>query len=383
MDAAARRAVLVALNAHQQLSREAICRLALAVDAWAAGPAPAAAAWAAAIRVSPQALGTAIDLAPRAPEIASGLLADAAERGLRVIVAGDEDYPRALRELELPPPVLYCRGRLPARPAIAIVGSRAADPYGLEATGHFAYPLARAGLTVVSGFARGIDTAAHRAALRDPAGATVAVLGCGLDVDYPRGSARLRRDIERQGALISEFAIGMPALPENFPIRNRIIAALGCACLVIQAAPRSGSLSTARQALDLGRDVWALPGRIFDRRSIGTNHLIRDGASPALDPQHVLDSLPLAVKDELDRIVAPRASGALDSVASEGTGARAPRTLLDLLSIGDPTTVEELARRSGQTIDRVLAALLDLELEGRVGRVAGSRYVRRAPMARL
>ena len=252
MDAATRRAVLVALNAHQQLSREAICRLALAVDAWAAGPPPAAAAWAAAIRVSPRALGTAIELAPRAPEIASGLLADAAARGLRVIVAGDEDYPRALRELELPPPVLYCRGRLPARPAIAIVGSRAADPYGLEATAHFAYPLARAGLTVVSGFARGIDTAAHRAALRDPGGTTVAVLGCGLDVDYPRGSARLRRDIERQGALISEFAIGMPALPENFPIRNRIIAALGCACLVIQAAPRSGSLSTARQALDAG-----------------------------------------------------------------------------------------------------------------------------------
>jgi DNA processing protein len=394
MDPAVRRAVLVALNAHQDLSREAICRLALAVDAWAAGSAasssPVTGEWVEAMRVSPRALGVAMELAPRAPEIASGLLADAAARGLRVMVAGDDDYPRALRELQLPPPVLYCRGRLPDRPAIAIVGSRAADPYGLEATAFFAHALARAGLTIVSGFARGIDTAAHRAALRDPSGSTVAVLGCGLDVDYPRGSARLRRDIERQGALISEFAIGMPALPENFPVRNRIIAALGCACLVIQAAPRSGSLSTARQALDLGRDVWALPGRIFDRRSTGANQLIRDGASPALDPEHLLDSLPLAVKEELERIATLQAaSAAPGSAAIDGGSAQPPtpqgvaRRLLETLSVGDPTTVEELARRSGQTIDRVLAALLDLEIEGRVGRVAGSRYVRRAPMARL
>jgi DNA processing protein len=389
MDAAVRRAVLVALNAHPGLSRESICRLGLAVDAWAHGPAPVAGEWAEAMRVSPRALAAAVELAPRAQEIARGLLADAAARGLRVIVAGDDEYPRALGELQFPPPVLYCRGRLRDRPAIAIVGSRAADPYGLEATAFFAHALARAGLTIVSGFARGIDTAAHRAALRDPGGWTVAVLGCGLDVDYPRGSARLRRDIERQGALISEFAIGMPALPENFPIRNRIIAALGCACLVIQAAPRSGSLSTARQALELGRDVWALPGRIFDRRSIGANQLIRDGASPALDPEHVLDSLPLTVKEELERIAALEAAHAATGVATgEAAGAPPPspgvaRGLLELLAVGDPTTVEELARRSGQPIDRVLAALLDLEIEGRVGRVAGSRYVRRAPIARL
>jgi DNA processing protein len=390
MDAAARRAALLALNACQDLSREAICRLALAVDAWGTGGAPALSAWAEAMRVAPRALQRALALLPRAPEIAGGLLADAAARGFRVIVAGDDDYPRVLCDLELPPPVLYCRGRLPARPAIAIVGSRAADPYGLEATAVFAAALARAGLTVVSGFARGIDTAAHRAALRDPGGATVAVLGCGLDVDYPRGSARLRRAVELQGALISEFALGMPALPGNFPIRNRIIAALGCACLVIQAAPRSGSLSTARQALELGRDVWALPGRIFDRRSTGTNQLIRDGAGPALDPEQILESLPLAVKEDLDRIAAlERAAASLDGDSNGDGSGRAgkpigvARALLELLAIGDPTTVEELSRRSGHTVDRVLAALLDLEIEGRVCRVAGSRYVRRAQVARL
>jgi DNA processing protein len=242
------------------------------------------------------------------------------------------------------------------------------------------------GLTIVSGFARGIDTAAHRAALQCTGGLTVAVLGCGHDIDYPRGSARLRREIERQGALISEFPIGMPALPENFPIRNRIIAALGCACLVIQAAPRSGSLVTARLALDLARDVWALPGRIFDRRSTGTNQLIRDGASPALDPEHVLESLPLRVREELDRRAAQSASA--PGAVADGTRRASGRPaaggdLLDLLTIGDPTTAEELARRTGQPVERVLAALLALEIEGRVGRVAGSRYVRRAAIGRL
>ncbi len=216
------------------------------------------------------------------------------------------------------------------------------------------------------------------------------MLGCGLDVDYPRGSARLRRDIERQGALISEFAIGMPALPENFPIRNRIIAALGCACLVIQAAPRSGSLSTARQAIELGRDVWALPGRIFDRRSIGSQPTHSRRGEPGARSRAVLDSLPLAVKEELERIAALEAAPAALGVARPAMApARRHRRaasrggLLEMLAVGDPTTVEELARRSGQTIDRVLAALLDLEIEGRVGRVAGSRYVRRAPVARL
>jgi DNA processing protein len=269
-----------------------------------------------------------------------------------------------------------------------VVGSRAADPYGLEATERFAAALARAGLTVVSGLARGIDSAAHRAALRADDGSTVAVLGCGLDVDYPRGSARLRREIEGRGAVISEFAPGTPALPEHFPIRNRIIAALGSGCLVVQAAIKSGSLSTARQALELGRDVWAVPGRIFDRRSEGANLLIRDGASPALDPDQILESLPLAIKEELERRAARAtrsgATGDDADHADAASGARGlSRLLLGELAIGDPTTAEELSRRSGQSVERVLAVLLDLELEGRVGRVAGSRYVRRVSVRRL
>jgi DNA processing protein len=387
VDKDARRALLLALNASADLTRDAICRLALTVEAWAGADGEATAERAAAIRVSSRALATAIALARDAKAIARTVLAGAAARNITVIVAGDADYPGALHDLALPPPVLYCRGRLPPGPAIAIVGSRAADAYGIEATRSFAAPLARAGLTVISGLARGIDTAAHRAAL-EAGGETVAVLGCGLDVDYPRGSARLRRDIEAHGAIVTEFAIGMPALPENFPVRNRIIAALGCACLVIQAAPKSGSLSTARQAGELGRDLWALPGRIFDRRSHGTNDLIRDGASPALDPEHLLESLPLAVKEQLARRVATAAATTAAAPCDEAQGSTlergdCARALLDLLTIGEPTAVEDLARRSGRAVDRVLAALLDLEIEGGVTRVAGSRYVKRAPGGRL
>jgi DNA processing protein len=383
MDAATRRAVLLALNGHPTLSRDAVCRLALGVDAWADGAARVTPEWAAAMGVSIEALTIAVDLLSSSRALGAAVLDDAAARGFSVLVAGDPAYPATLHDLALPPPVLFYRGRLPNRPAIAIVGSRAADPYGLEAATLFAARLAAAGLTVVSGFARGIDAAAHRAAIREPEGRTVAVLGCGLDLDYPRGAGELRHAIERQGALLSEFPTGTPALPLHFPIRNRIIAALGVACLVIQAAPKSGSLITARQALDLGRDVWALPGRIFDRRSSGANLLIRDGASPALDPDQIVETLPSAVRDAL------RSDGGATGPPrdSEATGG-APRSfgglLLELLPTGDPTTAEELSRRSGQTVDRVLAALLELEIDGRVSRLIGSRFVKRAsPWARL
>ena len=164
-------------------------------------------------------------------------------------------------------------GRIPDRPAIAMVGSRAAVAYGLEAATLFARRLAEAGLTIVSGLARGVDTAAHRGALAASGGLTVGVLGCGLDVRYPTGTDRLRRQIAGRGAVITEFPLGTPPNKYNFPIRNRIIAALASGTLVVQGEARSGSLITARLALELGRDVYAVPGRIFDSRSAGPNAL--------------------------------------------------------------------------------------------------------------
>jgi DNA processing protein len=317
--------------------------------------------------------------------VASRVLDDSDRRGIDVVVLGDERYPRALLDLDLPPPVLFCRGRLPDRPGVAVVGSRSADPYGLEATALFAGALASAGLVVVSGLARGIDSAAHRAATRDPFGRTIAVLGCGLDVDYPRGSRSLRREIERQGVIVTEFPAGTPALPYNFPIRNRIIAALGVCCLVVQAASKSGSLVTAREAMRIGRDVWAVPGRIFDRRFQGTNQLIRDGASPALVPRHLLEALPLAVQEALQRaraeLAAERvrtAAGASCPAGARGASSQLGARLLSELVTGEPATAEAIAGRCGAGVDRVLAALLELELQGRVARLPGPRFVRKA-----
>lgn len=293
--------------------------------------------------------------------------ADRAERlGSRILVRGDPDYPAALEHLELPPPVLYCQGELPARPGVAIVGSRHADPYGIEAAEHFAAALSSSGLTVVSGLAMGIDSAAHRAALTTGSGSTIAVLGCGIDRDYPRRCFRLRRRIERCGAVVSEFPVGSAPIPQNFPVRNRIIAALGFACLVVQATRRSGSLITARLALELGRDVWAVPGRIFDPRSRGANDLIRDGAFPALDPSDMVASLPTKARRALQEC----------SPAQPRAGLEAQ--LLERLLPGEAVAPDDLAEALHAPVEDVLIALLELEMVGRVRRYPGGKYGGRA-----
>jgi DNA processing protein len=294
----------------------------------------------------------------------------AAEVGARLITLLDPEYPSALLDLALPPAVLAVQGEIPSMllvgSAVAIVGSRRADAYGLEAAAHFGRGLAAAGLTVVSGCARGVDAAAHRAALA-AGGTTVAVLGCGLDVDYPRGHAGLRREIAAAGAVLSELPFGAEPVAWHFPVRNRIIAALGRGTLVVQAAARSGSLVTARHALDLGRDVLAVPGSIFDRRSRGTHALLADGACPAAEPRDVLDALFGPSESEL------RGAGGGGGAASEaGRPSGLPARLLAALPRGCERGVEELAGEAGVGVDRALAALLELELGGWVRRHVGS-----------
>jgi DNA processing protein len=264
---------------------------------------------------------------------------------------------------------------------VAIVGSRRADPYGREVAELFGRELAEAGLAVVSGFARGIDAAAHRGALSaerpadeptepgDGSCLTAAVLGSGLGVDYPREHRRLGERIAAGGSLVSEFPCGLEPRAWHFPVRNRLIAALAGATLVVRAAPRSGSLITARFALDLGREVLAVPGRIFEERSAGTNALIADGAHPALAPRDVLEVL-----------------GAAPPMAGTGGPARAAEPLppglrgraLAAMVPGDAVAPEALAAGLGEPVDRVLGALLELELEGRIRREPGPAYVRRA-----
>lgn len=299
-------------------------------------------------------------------------MARAGEDGVDIVTLFDPEYPPALADLGLQaPPVLYVRGRLRLAPGISIVGSRKADAYGLEVAAWFARRLASAGLVVISGFARGIDQAAHRSALaaRAGTGRTTAVLGCGIDVDYPRNSRRTAAEIARYGCLITEFPLGRQPRAHHFPIRNRLIAALGFASLVVRAARRSGSLITARLALDLGRDVYAVPGSVLSRESAGAHLLLRDGAIPALDPDAMLETLPTSILAQLER---PRGDTA-EPTRSTSSGVSDVDDLLVALREG-ARTPEELASRLQRPVPGVLATLARLEVDGLVRRYEGANY---------
>jgi DNA processing protein len=252
---------------------------------------------------------------------------------------------------------------------VAIVGSRRADPYGLEVAEQFACQLAVRGITVVSGLALGIDSAAHRGTLAAK-GRTVAVLGCGIDSVYPRTNKRLAAEIAVKGTVLSEFPIGTPPHAWNFPIRNRIIAALCVGTLVVRATPRSGSLITVRHALDLGLDVYAVPGNIFDQRSVGPNTLIREGALCVQHPRDIVDSLPLEVQSRL-RLPAS------ETEAAPPVPARL-KPLLESLPLDGVVPQDEVVSRSLLSIEDALSGLLELEMGGWIRRYPGPTYSRRS-----
>lgn len=372
------RALRIALNATPTLSRPALYRLAQDLDAWAGSPEPPASPdqLAAALGVPQAQMRRALAILAEAPAIAAREREAAERLGARLLVLGDPDYPADLHHLALPPPVLSVRGELPAGPAVAIVGSRRTDAYGQEAAELFARTLAAAGVTIVSGFARGIDAAAHRGALAAEGGRTVAVLGCGLGVDYPAGHERLGREIAAHGALLSEFPCGLSPRSWHFPMRNRVIAALSAGTLVVQAMPRSGSLVTARWAADLGREVWAIPGRIFDERSLGPNALIRDGAPIVLHPRDILDALRPSLQFPLREPPAARQPEPVVEATEEEPLSGFPGAVLATLAPGALRLPEEIAAGLEAPVDQVLGALLELELGGRVRRHPGSAYGR-------
>ncbi len=311
------RDLLIALNAAPQLSRAAVCRLAADLSSWSEAR---TAALATSADLPREAIAQALGARRGAAGAARHQVAAARTAGARIITRLDPEYPARLHDLTLPPPVLFVAGELAARPAVAIVGSRRASSYGLEVARWFGRALAEAGALVVSGFAIGIDGAAHRGALAAPGGATAAVLGCGLDIDYPRSHARLACEIRARGALVTEFPCGTPPEPWRFPIRNRILAALARVVVVVEAAPRSGSLITARLALDLGREVVAVPGRLTDELAVGTNSLLADGAAPALAPEDLLPLLGLG-----DPRTGSPASPIADVPLPPGLGSRGSR----------------------------------------------------------
>ena len=298
----------------------------------------------------------------------------------RALTSADARYPARLAEVPDAPATLHVRGAVVDADAlaVAIVGSRRATPYGLEVAETLAADLAARGVTIVSGLARGIDSAAHRGALR-VGGRTLAVLGSGVDLIYPPENRRLADEIAERGALLSQFAPGTPPLPQNFPARNQVIAALSLAVVIVEAAEKSGSLITARLAAELGREVLAVPGRITAPESRGANRLIQDGAHVAMGWEDVVAVLPERWKVAVvsDRALAGHlaAEGGPDDASKRAAVGATGSRVLALLG-EDPTDIDHVIERSGLAAGRVSAALLELELEGRVRQIEGKRFVR-------
>lgn len=283
--------------------------------------------------------------------------------GISVLTWEDPGYPARLLNIGDPPPVLYVLGELREEDewAVAVVGTRTASAYGREAARVLASDLARAGITIVSGLARGIDAQAHQAAL-EAGGRTIAVLGSGLDVIYPWEHRKLAEQVVAHGALVSEYALGTKPEASNFPPRNRIISGLSRGVLVVEAGDQSGALITADFAAEQGRDVFAVPGNIFQRGSRGTNKLIRDGAQPVLSANDVLEALNLTS--------VPQHVEARQLFPTDATEA----CLLNQLS-EEPVHVDEVGRATGLPIATVSGTLALMELKGLVRHAGGMSYV--------
>jgi len=301
-----------------------------------------------------------------------GDLAWLAQSGTAILLAPDADYPPLLRQSADAPAALYVQGRIDslAARALAMVGSRSPTPAGRATAREFAAWFARAGLTVVSGLATGIDAASHEGALKGR-GSTVAVFGTGLDRVYPPANRALAERVRAHGALVSEFPRGTPPLRENFPRRNRIIAGLALGTLVVEATRRSGSLITARCALEAGREVFAIPGSIHSPLSGGCHQLIKQGAKLVEEARDVTDELGFSLpKEELREAARPHsAARELD---------KEYEMLLDALGF-EPATIDSLVARTELPGEAIASMLLILELEGRVAALPGGRYGRSTP----
>jgi DNA processing protein len=282
--------------------------------------------------------------------------------GFRLSSLLDDDYPPLLRQIPDPPIVVWQAGLpgLCARPTVAIVGARQAGPASRSMARRLARGLAEAGLVVVSGLARGVDAEAHRGAL-ETSGRTVAVLGSGLDVIYPREHLSLARDVAASGALLSELPPGTPPVARHFPLRNRLISGLSRAIVVVEAGEKSGSLITARMALEQGRDVLAVPGNVVSGCHRGCHALIKDGARLVENVGDILDEIGWA---------APGPAGV------KGPNLKQESGLLARMRPGEPLGIDALADRSGRPVQEILTELGRLEIEGVVARMAGGTFVR-------
>lgn len=334
--------------------------------------------------------GPSADLVFAAPNQAriDAALAWSCEANNSILTLADTDYPASLLDISDPPILLYVKGdsTLLNRPALAMVGARSATPQGIANAEAFARSLATTGLTIVSGLALGIDAAAHRGALAADSGTTIAVIGTGADRIYPARNKALAHKIAAHGAIISEYPLGTPPLPHNFPRRNRIIAGMARGVLIVEAAVSSGSLITARLANESGREVFAIPGSIHSPLARGCHRLIRDGAKLVETAQDVLDELqwghshadfnqPRPTHQRPAQVRPPELEHVSSTVQPPTT--LPPEAAKLLAAIGhDPVDLDTIAQRSGLTLDALYAILLPLELDGHISRLPGGRFQR-------
>lgn len=325
-------------------------------------------------------------------EDAAGQQQKIREAGAQLISLGDTRYPEALRKIFDPPPVLFARGRveLLSSVCLGVVGTRHPTPYGVAAAERLSGDLARAGVTIVSGMARGIDTAAHKSTLAAQ-GSTIAVLGCGVDIVYPSENRKLAAEIAAKGLVLSEFPMEATAFPQNFPIRNRIISGLSAGILVVEGAQYSGSAITARLAMDQGREVFAVPGNITSKMSWGPNLLIKQGAKLVQDWNDVVVDLPQAAQRRLidegrQRIMdqglmggpeSPAANPASQEPQLNGANQAVARRVLATLKTDQATQLDVLVDTVEEASpSEIIAALFELEILGLARQLPGRNFVK-------
>jgi DNA processing protein len=303
-------------------------------------------------------------------------LAQAQATGCRLLTWDEPPYPARLKEIYDPPPLLYVKGNIELlnRRVISVVGARRTTPYGNQMAERISRDLADRGLVISSGLARGIDASAHKGALSSPTGTTIGVLGCGIDVIYPKENRKLFQEIEQRGAIISEFPMGTFPAPQNFPIRNRIIAGMALGIVVVEGAQYSGSLITARLAMEFGREVFAVPGNVTQPSSFGPNQLIKQGAKLVVGWEDVVEELPTPVRAELMPVESV-SSAERAALVEEGLGPT-EKPLYGLLGLDEARHVDELVALSGLSSSEVLAALFDLELKGVIRQLPGKQFLK-------
>jgi len=324
-------------------------------------------------------------------------LAQVEQSRCRLINWSEDCYPHLLRQIYDPPPLLYVKGNVELldRHSIAIVGARRPTPYGNQMAERLGRDLAERGLVVVSGLARGIDSCAHKGALAartrtgsttaaatasgttpdgKAAGATIGVLGCGIDVVYPKENKKVFAEIEERGALISEFPMGTFPAPQNFPMRNRVIAGMSLGVVCVEAAQYSGSLITARLAMEFSREVYGVPGNVTQPTSFGPNLLIKQGAKLVMGWEDVVEELPTSIRAEL--LPVESMSTEERTLLAEKDLTPSERTLYGLLSADQPRHIDEVVELSGLTSSEVLAVLFDLEMRSLIRQLPGKQFLK-------